>query len=90
LPQLKTKTRVKTQQAAREVVDKKISLTESVKSQYEKSLPRVASTGESDFPTENHQSSVNVVDGVSVVQEQENSDSDEKITIKRQDASKSK
>ena len=90
LPQLKTKTRVKTQQAAREVVDKKISLTESVKSQYEKSLPRVASTGESDFPTENHQSSVNVGEGVSVVQEQENSDSDEKITIKRQDASKAK
>lgn len=92
LPQLNTKTRVKTQQASRQAVDKKISLTESVKSQQEKSLPKVASSGESDFPTENQQtSSVNVGENVSVVIEQESVDTDGENTIKRRkDAGKDK
>ena len=77
LPQLNTKTRVKTQQQATRKVDKKASLTESIKSQKEKSLPKVASASESEFKqTENQQSNATLDNSVSAIPEQ-NSDGED-------------
>lgn len=54
-------------------------------------MPKVASSGESDFPTENQQtSSVNVGENFSAVIEQESVDTDGENTIKRQDAGRGK